>query len=151
MPEKFRYALSGAMPVTEEFEPDDMETVRRHLKGIAEVYLAHDTIAQTVSLRIGGMLAYEDIGFIERRIERFAERYSPVGAILVTECNDISGRLLVGHNWDVQCLITLGATKEALEKLTDPNFEFLVRLEQPDGNPPQPRPVIRCDAIDAHE
>ena len=145
MPEKFCYALTGAIPVSDEFEPDDMETVRRHLKGLVEVYLVHDSIAKTVSLRISGTLAYEDIGFIERRIERFAERHSPAGAILLTECNDITGKLLVGHNWDVQCLITLAATREALEKLTDPNFEFLVRLEQPEGNPPQPRPVIRCD------
>lgn len=151
MSEKFRYALTGAMPVSEEFELDDIEPVRRHLTGIADVYLVYDSTARTVSLRIGGMLPYDDIGFIERRIERFAERYSPVGAILLTECNDISGRLLVGHNWDVQCLITLGATKEALEKLTDPNFEFVVRLEQPEGNPPQPRPAIRCEAVATRE
>jgi len=132
--EKWSYVLSGSMSVQDDIEAEDIESVSRHLGGIAEVYLSHDKVSHTVSLRIAGTIARDDVRVIEKRIERFAEEHGTTGTILLSEWNGLTDWLMVGLNWHVQCLIRLGAVQEQLAKLTEPDVDFLVRLEPPGEN-----------------
>lgn len=133
--EKLPYVLSGALSVQGDIEAGDLESVSRHLGGIAEVYLSHDKISNTVSLRIAGTIARDDVRVIEKRIARFAEENCTTGTILVSEWNGEIDWLMAGLNWQVQCLIRLGAVQEQLAKLVEPDVDFLVRLDPPDENP----------------
>jgi hypothetical protein len=131
--EKWSYVLSGSVSVQDDIEAEDLESVSRHLGGIAEVYLSHDKVSNTVSLRIAGTMVRDDVRVIEKRIERFAEEHGTAGTILLSEWNGTTDWLIVGLNWQVQCLIRLVAVQEQLAKLTNPDFDFLVRLAPPDG------------------
>lgn len=133
--EKWPYVLSGALSVQGDIEAEDLESVSRHLGGIAEVYLSHDKVSNTVSLHIAGTIARDDVRVIERRVERFAEEHGTTGTILLSEWSGTTDWLMVGLNWQVQCLVRLGAVQEQLAKLVEPDVDFLVRLEPPDGNP----------------
>ncbi|RQR58319.1 hypothetical protein, partial [Burkholderia sp. Bp9015] len=109
MEEPARYVLSGALPVQDDLEDEQLDRVSRHLGGIATVYLRHDVVAHAVSLRISGTLMRDDVRYIEQRIERFAEENARAAAILLSEWNCETSELVVGMNWDAQCLIRLGA------------------------------------------
>jgi hypothetical protein len=139
MEEPASFALMGALSVQEDFEIDQLDRVSCHLGGIATVYLKHDAVTHTVALRISGNLLRDDVRYIEQRVERFAEEYARAGAILLSEWNGVTSELVVGMNWDAQCLIKLGALQEQLGKLSERHFDFLLRLEDPSstshGNP----------------
>ena len=128
------YVLSGSLPVHDDLETEELERIRRHLNGFARVYLAHDEIAHTVSLHVSGTMLRDDARLIERRIEKFAEENSTAGTILLSEWNGLTTWLVVGMNWHVQCLIKLGAVQEQFAKLVERDFDFLVRLESPNGS-----------------
>jgi len=131
MEEPAAYALSGAISVQEDLEEEQLDRVSRHLCGIATVHFHHDQIANTVSLRISGTLMRDDKRYIEQRIERFAEENARAAAILLSEWNGVTSELVVGMNWDAQCLIHLGAVQEQLAKLSNRYFDFILRLEPP--------------------
>ncbi|AOJ87575.1 hypothetical protein WS87_13290 [Burkholderia sp. MSMB0856] len=133
MDEPARYVLSGALPVQDDLEDEQLDRVSRHLGGIATVYLKHDEVAHTVSLRINGTLMRDDVRYIEQRVERFAEENARAAAILLSEWNCETSELVVGMNWDAQCLLRLGAVQEQLAKLSARYFDFLLRIEPADA------------------
>ncbi|MEX3916205.1 MULTISPECIES: hypothetical protein [Paraburkholderia] len=132
--EKGTYVLSGSLPVHDDLEADQIDRVRRHLKGFATVYLAHDQTAHTVSLNVSGTMLRDDARIIERRIEKFAEENGTAGAILLSEWNGLSDWLMVGLNWHVQCLLKLDAVQEQFARLVERELDFVVRLEPPGDN-----------------
>jgi hypothetical protein len=132
--EKWPYVLSGSLSVQDDIEAEDLDSVSRHLDGIAQVYLVYDKVSNTVSLRIAGTMIRDDIRVIEKRIARFAEEHGTTGTILLSERNGVTDWLIVGLNWHVQCLIRLGAIQEQLAKMMEPDTDFLVRLEPPGGD-----------------
>src|ERR1700680_2118021 len=97
--EKGEYVLSGAFPVQDDLDAEQIDRVSRHLGGIATVYLAHDDVAHSVSIRISGTMPPDDTRIVEKRIEKFAEEYCSAGAILLSEWNGLSRWLVVGMNW----------------------------------------------------
>nr|WP_249189006.1 hypothetical protein [Burkholderia cenocepacia] len=117
MKEVAPYVLTGALAVQDDLEDEQLDRVSRHLGGIATVYAKHDKIAHTVALRISGTLVRDDVRYIEQRVERFAEENARVAAILISEWNGVTSELVVGMNWDAQCLLRLGAAQEQLGKL----------------------------------
>jgi hypothetical protein len=131
MDEPASYVLTGALTVQEDLEVEQLERVSRHLSGIATVYLKHDEVTHTVALRIAGNLTRDDVRYIEQRVQRFAEENARAGAILLSEWNNLTSELVVGMNWDAQCLIKLGAVQEQLQKLSERQLDFLLRLEPP--------------------
>ncbi|CAM2194916.1 conserved protein of unknown function [Paraburkholderia kururiensis] len=139
MEEPAPYVLSGALAVLDDLESEQLDRVSRHLGGIATVHLRHDEVAHAVSLRISGTLMRDDVRHIERRIEQFAEENARAGAILLSEWNGVTSEIVVGMNWDAQCLVRLGAVQEQLARLSERHFDFLLRIEPPDsparGNP----------------
>jgi hypothetical protein len=130
--EKGEYVLSGALPVQDDLDKEQIDRVSRHLGGIATVYVAHDDIAHSVSIRVSGVMSPDDTRLVEKRIEKFAEEYCSAGAILLSEWNGLSRWFVVGMNWQVQCLLRLGAVEEQLARLAQKDVDFLVRLE-PNG------------------
>lgn len=146
MEEPAPYVLSGALAVLDDLESEQLDRVSRHLGGIATVYLRHDDVAHAVSLRISGTLMRDDVRYIERRIEQFAEENARVGAILLSEWNGVTSEIVVGMNWDAQCLVKLGAVQEQLARLSERHFDFLLRIEPP-GSPARGTPFM-CVAID---
>ncbi|RQR28715.1 hypothetical protein DIE20_36195 [Burkholderia sp. Bp9131] len=146
MEEPARYVLSGALSVQDDLEDEQLDRVSRHLSGIATVHLKHDKVAHTVSLRISGELMRDDVRYIEQRVERFAEENARAAAILLSEWKCETSELVVGMNWDAQCLIRLGAVQEQLAKLTEQYFDFLLRLEPPDA-PVRGSPLL-CVAVE---
>ncbi|WP_175691429.1 hypothetical protein [Burkholderia anthina] len=146
MEEPARYVLSGALSVQDDLEDEQLDRVSRHLSGIATVHLKHDKVAHTVSLRISGELMRDDVRYIEQRVERFAEENARAAAILLSEWKCETSELVVGMNWDAQCLIRLGAVQEQLAKLTERYFDFLLRLEPPDA-PVRGHPLL-CVAVE---
>ncbi|WP_240655712.1 hypothetical protein [Paraburkholderia phosphatilytica] len=132
--EKCPYVLSGSMCVQDDIEPEDIESVSRHLNGIAEVYLSHDKVSNTIALRIAGTIFRDDVRVIEKRIERFAEEHGTTGTILRSDWNGTADWLMVGLNWQVQCLMRLGAVQEQLGRLMQPDTDFLVKLEPPEAD-----------------
>ncbi|KVW90776.1 hypothetical protein SAMN03159335_02840 [Burkholderia cepacia] len=146
MEEPARYVLSGALSVQDDLEDEQLDRVSRHLSGIATVHLKHDELAHTVSLHISGRLMRDDVRYIEQRVERFAEENARAAAILLSEWNCETSELVVGMNWDAQCLIRLGAVQEQLAKLTERYFDFLLRLEPPDA-PGRGSPLL-CVAVE---
>ncbi|KVH59316.1 hypothetical protein WS89_17110 [Burkholderia sp. MSMB1072] len=149
MEEPAIYTLSGAISVQEDIENEQLDRVSRHLCGIATVHLHHDPIANTVSLRISGTLMRDDKRYIEQRIERFAEENARVAAILLSEWNGVTSELVVGMNWDAQCLIHLGAVQEQLAKLSTRYFDFILRLEPP-SSPAHGEPLM-CVSIESSD
>jgi hypothetical protein len=131
--EKGEYVLSGALPVQDDLDKEQIDRVSRHLGGIATVYIAHDDIAHSVSIRVSGVMSLDDTRLVEKRIEKFAEEYCSAGAILLSEWNGLSRWFVVGMNWQVQCLLRLGAVEEQLARLAQKDVDFLVRLE-PNGS-----------------
>lgn len=131
--EKGEYVLSGALPVQDDLDKEQIDRVSRHLGGIATVYVAHDDIAHSVSIRVSGVMSPDDTRLVEKRIEKFAEEYCSAGAILLSEWNGLSRWFVVGMNWQVQCLLRLGAVEEQLARLAQKDVDFLVRLE-PNGS-----------------
>ncbi|KLU20138.1 hypothetical protein EOS_43035, partial [Caballeronia mineralivorans PML1(12)] len=73
--EKGDYVLSGALPVQDDLDAEQLDRVSRHLGGIATVYLAHDAVAHSVAMRISGTMSPDDTRIVEKRIEKFAEEY----------------------------------------------------------------------------
>ncbi|CAM2192437.1 conserved protein of unknown function [Paraburkholderia kururiensis] len=146
MEEPAPYVLSGALAVLDDLESEQLDRVSRHLGGIATVYLRHDDVAHAVSLRISGTLMRDDVRYIERRIEQFAEENARAGAILLSEWNGVTSEIVVGMNWDAQCLVRLGAVQEQLARLSERYFDFLLRIEPPDS-PARGKPFM-CVAID---
>ncbi|CAM2165780.1 hypothetical protein [Burkholderia orbicola] len=142
MKEVAPYVLTGALAVQDDLEDEQLDRVSRHLGGIATVYAKHDKIAHTVALRISGTLVRDDVRYIEQRVERFAEENARVAAILVSEWNGVTSELVVGMNWDAQCLLRLGAAQEQLGKLTEQYFDFLLRIEPP-SSPVNGSPLVR--------
>ncbi|AWV01136.1 MULTISPECIES: hypothetical protein [Burkholderia] len=149
MEEPARYVLSGALSVQDDLEDEQLDRVSRHLSGIATVHLKHDKVAHTVSLRISGELMRDDVRYIEQRVERFAEENARAAAILLSEWKCETSELVVGMNWDAQCLIRLGAVQEQLAKLTERYFDFLLRLEPPDA-PLRGHPLL-CVAVETDD
>ena len=141
------YVLSGSLPVHDDLETEPLERVRRHLNGFAKVYLAHDEIAHTVSLHVSGTMLRDDARLIERRIEKFAEENSTAGTILLSEWNGLTTWLVVGMNWHVQCLVKLGAVQEQFARLVERDFDFLVRLEPPDGSAVSESRPLMCVSV----
>lgn len=131
--DKGQYILSGALPVQDDLDKEQIDRVSRHLGGIAAVYIAHDDVAHSVNIRISGHISSDDTRIVEKRIEKFAEEYCSAGAILLSEWNGLTRWLVVGMNWHVQCLVKLGAVQEQFARLIERDFDFLVRLEPPDG------------------
>lgn len=119
MEEPAPYSLSGALPVQDDLNDEQLDRVSRHLSGIATVYVKHDSVAPTVSLCISGTLMRDDARYIEQRIERFAEEHARAASILLSEWNGVTSELVVGMNWDAQCLIKLAAIQEQLGKLPE--------------------------------
>ncbi|PXX39412.1 MULTISPECIES: hypothetical protein [Burkholderia] len=148
MEEPAPYVLNGAIPVQDDLEDEQLDRVSRHLGGIATVYLKHDKVAHAVSLRISGVLMRDDVRYIEQRVERFAEENARAAAILLSEWNGETSELVVGMNWDAQCLIRLGAVQEQLAKLTEGYFDFLLRIEPPDS-PAHGSPLL-CVSIETN-
>ncbi|WP_175836424.1 hypothetical protein [Burkholderia anthina] len=149
MEEPARYVLSGALSVQDDLEDEQLDRVSRHLSGIATVHLKHDKVAHTVSLRISGELMRDDVRYIEQRVERFAEENARAAAILLSEWKCETSELVVGMNWDAQCLIRLGAVQGQLAKLTERYFDFLLRLEPPDA-PVRGHPLL-CVAVETDD
>ncbi|WP_175766164.1 hypothetical protein [Burkholderia ambifaria] len=147
MEEPAPYVLSGALPVQDDLENEQLDRLSRHLGGIATVYLNHDTLAHAVSLRIAGTLMRDDVRYVEQRIERFAEENARAAAILLSEWNGVTSELVVGMNWDAQCLIKLGAVQEQLGRLSERYFDFLLRLEPADSRV-RGKPLL-CVSIEA--
>lgn len=145
MEEPAPYILTGALAVQEDLEDEQLDRVSRHLGGIATVYLKHDKVAHAVSLCISGTLMRDEVRYIEQRVERFAEENARAGAILLSEWNGVTSELVVGMNWDAQCLIKLGAVQEQIAKLSERYFDFLLRIEPP-GSPARGSPLI-CVSI----
>ena len=127
-------------------EDEQLERVFRHLSAVATVHLKHDKVAHAVSLRISGMMMLDDVRFVEQRVERFAEENARVGAILLCEWNGSTNEIVVGMNWDAQCLLRLGAVQEQLARLSERHFDFLLRLEPP-GSPARGKPLM-CLSIE---
>ncbi|MBB2932723.1 hypothetical protein [Paraburkholderia silvatlantica] len=132
--EKGTYVLSGSLPVHDDLETEQIDRIKRHLKGFATVYFAHDQTAHTVSLHVSGTMLRDDARIIERRIEKFAEENGTAGAILLSEWNGLSDWLMVGLNWHVQCLLKLDAVQEQFARLVERELDFVVRLEPHSGN-----------------
>jgi hypothetical protein len=149
MEEPAPYVLSGALAVLDDLESGQLDRVSRHLGGIATVYLRHDEVAHAVSLRISGTLMRDDVRYIERRIEQFAEENARAGAILLSEWNGVTSEIVVGMNWDAQCLVRLGAVQEQLARLSERHFDFLLRIEPPDS-PARGKPLM-CVSIEADD
>ena len=149
MEEPAPYVLSGALAVQEDLEDEQLDRVSRHLGGIASVYLRHDEVAHAVSLRVSGTLMRDDVRYIEQRVERFAEENARAAAILLSEWNGETSELVVGMNWDAQCLIRLGAVQEQLAKLAERYFDFLLRLEPP-GSSACGTPLM-CVSVDIND
>jgi hypothetical protein len=149
MEEPAPYTLTGALAVVDDLEDEQLDRVSRHLGGIASVHLRHDEVAHAVSLRISGTLMRDDVRYIEQRVERFAEENARAAAILLSEWNGEISELVVGMNWDAQCLIRLGAVQEQLAKLTERYFDFLLRLEPP-GTPARGKPLM-CVSVDIQD
>ncbi|WP_413214778.1 hypothetical protein [Paraburkholderia kururiensis] len=103
-------------------------------------------MAHAVTLRISGTLMRDDVRYIEQRIGRFAEENARAGAILLTEWNGVRSEIVVGMNWDAQCLLRLGAVQEQLARLSERYFDFLLRFEPPDS-PVHGEPLM-CVSID---
>jgi hypothetical protein len=131
--EKGEYVLSGAIPVQDDLDAEQIDRVSRHLGGIATIYLAHDDVAHSVSIRIAGTMPPDDTRIVEKRIEKFAEEYCSAGAILLSEWNGLSRWLVVGMNWQVQCLLKFAAVEEQFARLAQKDIDFLVRLEPNNG------------------
>jgi len=127
--EKGDYVLSGALAVQDDLDAEQLDRVSRHLGGIATVYLAHDAVAHSVAIRISGVMSPDDARIVEKRIEKFAEEYCSAGAILLSEWNGLSRWLVVGMNWQVQCLLKFAAVEEQFARLAQKDIDFLVRLE----------------------
>jgi hypothetical protein len=132
--EKGEYVLSGAMAVQDDLDAEQIDRVSRHLGGFATVYLAHDNVAHSVAIRISGTISPDDARMVEKRIEKFAEEYCSAGAILLSEWNGLSTWLVVGMNWQVQCLLKLAAVEEQFTRLTQKDIDFLVRLQTDDAD-----------------
>lgn len=75
------YVLSGALPVQQDLDAEQIDRVSRHLSGVATVYLVRDDVAHSVSIRISGTMSPNDTRIVEKRIEKFAEEYCSAGAI----------------------------------------------------------------------
>jgi hypothetical protein len=131
--EKGDYVLSGALAVQDDLDAEQLDRVSRHLGGIATVYLAHDAVAHSVAIRISGVMSPDDARIVEKRIEKFAEEYCSAGAILLSEWNGLSRWLVVGMNWQVQCLLKFAAVEEQFARLAQKDIDFLVRLEPGDS------------------
>ena len=131
--EKGEYVLSGALAVQDDLDAEQLDCVSRHLGGIATVYLAHDAVAHSVAIRISGVMSPDDARIVEKRIEKFAEEYCSAGAILLSEWNGLSTWLVVGMNWQVQCLLKFAAVEEQFARLAQKDIDFLVRLEPSDS------------------
>ncbi len=127
--EKGNYVLSGALAVQDDLDAEQLDRVSRHLGGIATVYLAHDAVAHSVAIRISGVMSPDDARIVEKRIEKFAEEYCSAAAILLSEWNGLSTWLVVGMNWQVQCLLKFAAVEEQFARLAQKDIDFLVRLE----------------------
>ncbi|KVK89458.1 hypothetical protein WS90_03790 [Burkholderia cepacia] len=123
--DKGEYVLCGAMPVDADMELKHLESVRRHLGGIADVYLARDDTANTVSIRLSGSISRDDAKVIDRRIQKFAHDHCSAGAILWRGWNDSWKWLVVGLDWQAQCLLKLAAAEEQFERLEDRGFDFI--------------------------
>jgi hypothetical protein len=147
MKEAATYVLSGALPVNDDADDEQLARVSRHLSGIATVYLKRDEMAQTVSLRISGTLTREDARYIEQRIERFAEEYTTAAAVLLREWDGLTRWLVVGMNWQAQCLIKLGAVQEQYTKLAERHLDFVLQLEPSDS--PLRRTPLMCISVEA--
>jgi hypothetical protein len=146
MDEPAPYVLSGALAVHDDLEDEQLDRVSRHLSGIAIVHLKHDKVAHAVSLCITGTVMRDDARYIEQRVERFAEENARAGAILLCEWNGVTSEIVVGMNWDAQCLMRLGAVQEQIAKLSGRHFDFLLRLEPP-GAPTRGKPLM-CISIE---
>jgi hypothetical protein len=131
--EKGEYVLSGALAVQDDLDAEQLDRVSRHLGGISTVYLAHDDVAHSVAMRISGIMSPDDARIVEKRIEKFAEEYCSAGAILLSEWNGLSTWLVVGMNWQVQCLLKFAAVEEQFARLAQKDIDFLVRLEPSDS------------------
>jgi hypothetical protein len=143
------YVLSGALPVQDDVDAEQLDRVSRHLGGIATVHLTHDEVAHAVSLRISGTMLRDDVRVIERRIEKFAEEYASTAAILLSEWNGLTSWLVVGMNWQAQCLIKLGAVQEQFSRLAERDLDFLVRLE-PSGSAGHGSPLM-CVSVETDD
>ncbi|WP_253192999.1 transposase, partial [Burkholderia cenocepacia] len=97
--DKGEYVLCGAMPVDADMELEHLESVRRHLGGIADVYLARDDAASTVSIRLSGSISRDDAKVVDRRIQKFAHDHCSAGAILWRGWNNSWKWFVVGLDW----------------------------------------------------
>lgn len=145
--DKGTYILSGSLPVHDDLDAEQIERIRQHLGGIATVYVAHDQTAHAVSLHISGTMLRDDARIVEKRIEKFAEENGTAGAILLSEWNGLSGWLIVGLNWHVQCLLKLDAVQEQFARLAERDFDFLVRLEPASGNAAREGQPLMCVSV----
>lgn len=113
------------------------------------MHLTHDEVAHAVLLRISGTMPRDDVRIIERRIEKFAEEYASTAAILLSEWNAQTSWLVVGMNWQAQCLIKLGAAQEQFSRLAKRGLDFLVRLEP--GGSVAHGPPLMCVTIETED
>lgn len=123
--DKGEYVLCGAMPVDADIELEHLESVRRHLGGIADVYLARDDAANTVAVRVSGSISRDDAKVIDRRIQKFAHDHCSAGAILWRGWNNSWRWFVVGLDWQAQCLLKLAAAEAQFERLEERGFDFI--------------------------
>jgi hypothetical protein len=149
--DKGMYVLSGALPVQDDLDAEQIDRVSRHLGGMATVYLAHDDVAHSIAIRISGTMSPDDARIVEKRIEKFAEEYCSAGAILLSEWNGLSRWLVVGMNWQVQCLLKFAAVEEQFARLAQKDIDFLVRLEPNDRAQSRQGNLIASLSVSAEE
>lgn len=145
--EKGEYVLSGALAVQDDLDAEQIDRVSRHLGGFATVYLAHDEIAHSVAIRISGVMSPDDTRIVEKRVEKFAEEYCSAAAILLSEWNGLSTWLVVGMNWQVQCLLKFAAVEEQFTRLAQKDIDFLVRLEPNDHTQGRHRNLVASFSV----
>ncbi|MET3243738.1 hypothetical protein ABIE53_000483 [Burkholderia sp. OAS925] len=61
----------------------------------------------------------------------------------------MTSEIVVGMNWDAQCLMQLGAVQGQIAKLSGRHFDFLLRLEPP-GSPVKGKPLM-CISIETDD
>ncbi|KML14830.1 MULTISPECIES: hypothetical protein [Burkholderia] len=123
--DKGEYVLCGAMPVDADMELEHLESVRRHLGGIADIYFVRDDATNTVAIRVSGSISRDDAKVIDRRIQKFAHDHCSAGAILWRGWNNSWKWCVVGLAWQAQCLLKLAAAEAQFERLEERGFDFI--------------------------
>lgn len=111
------YAISGALPVLDNFRHYHAQQFARTIAEPADIYFATDAVTRSLVIRIRGALTDDETKSVDGALEQFSQKWAQTGAIFRrVRYNEVSF-VPVGFAWHAELLKKLIDEQTRLEAL----------------------------------